>query len=111
MLNTFTLFLYYAQLYDRREKFLKYEAEKQAWRSIDPHYMSEESDEENLIVHSPSWRSTRKFNLQSIATLLCICNHLFHSCFAELSILIKNWTTGWKSITVVLSRASTAKQE
>ena len=104
--------MYYAQLYDRREKFLKYEAEKQAWRSIDPHYMSEEeSDEENLIVHSPSWRSTRKFNLQSIATLLCIRNHLFHSCFAELSILIKNWTTGWKSITVVLSRASTAKQE
>ena len=86
MLNTFTLFLYY----DRREKFLKYEAEKQAWRSIDPHYMSEEeSDEENLIVHSPSWRSTRKFNLQSIATLLCIRNHLFHSCFAELSNLIE----------------------
>ena len=59
----FTPFLYFIQLYDRREKYLKYEAEKQAWGSIDPHYMSEEeSDNDVFIVHSPSWRSTRKFN-------------------------------------------------
>ena len=37
--------------------------------------MSEEdSDGKNLIVHSPSWRSTRKFHSNSTLIMMCHCN-------------------------------------
>lgn len=106
-------FCSFTQLYDRRTRSLKYEAEKKAWRSINPHYMSdEESDgEDAFIVHSPFWRSQRKFkqmcswlisyrDSNTIVTLL----HAF--IFQNFRTWCKSWTPDSSGTTMVPDRAS-----
>jgi hypothetical protein len=52
------------RLFEKRKKACKHNAEVQAWSTITPHYMSEEeSDEDEYVIHKPTWRSSRFINL------------------------------------------------
>ena len=89
---------------------LQYEAERQAWQSLNPHYMSEEeSDGETLIVHSPSWRSTRKLKHVQLINFLTIQTHavvlLLHVfIFQIFRTWCRNWMPGKSGTTVVADR-------
>lgn len=58
--------MYLVQLYQQRQSVLK-EKEQKKWSEIDPSFMTDESDYEQLgkkvkVTHKPAWRSNCKLN-------------------------------------------------